>query len=62
MKLAKQLETAFIIIVIYSKDLNNLVTLNTLNVLIILNDLNAEILFWFDETKIHKYYLNQLLK
>ena len=50
MKLAKHLETAFIIIVIYSKDLNNLVTLNTLKVLIILNDLKTETLLWLDET------------
>ena len=44
MKLAKQLETAFIIIVIYYKDLNNLVTLRTLKALMILKDLKTETL------------------
>jgi len=54
MKFVKQLDTAFIIIVIYYKDLNNRVTLKTLKVLIILNDLNTEALLWLDETNIYQ--------
>jgi len=45
MKLARQLETAFIIIVIYYNDLKSLVTLNTLKVLIVLNDFKNPLLF-----------------
>lgn len=53
MKLARQLETAFIIIVMYSRDLNSLVTLNTLSVLIILSDRKTETLLWLEETNLN---------